>query len=104
MNVNNPFTGTQPQTPSKTPMGDKEYLMDSLQSQKKISENYNTFASECVNTNLKNDFLNILRDEQQIEYELFASCRTGAGIRSSRPQPRSTIEAKICQYAKLKSI
>jgi hypothetical protein len=69
--MNNPFTGTQNQTVINTPMGDKEHVFDSLQAQKKVSEGYNTFASECVNANLKNDFINILKDEQQIEYELF---------------------------------
>ena len=52
-------------------MGDKEYLDDSLASQKLISDNYNTFANECVNPTLRNDFMNILSDEHKIQSEIF---------------------------------
>jgi len=52
-------------------MGDKEILSDSLSSQKFIAGNYDTFANECVNANLRNDFMNILREEHDIQNELF---------------------------------
>ena len=51
-------------------MGDKEYINDSIYSQKMISSNYNTFANECVNPALRTDFLNILNEEHQIQSEL----------------------------------
>ena len=41
-------------------MNDQERLTDFICSEKKMSANYDTFASECVNTALRNDFLNIL--------------------------------------------
>jgi len=54
-----------------TTLTDKELIGDSLTSQKFISSNYNTFANECVTPELRNDFLNILNEEHQIQAELF---------------------------------
>ncbi|MBC7765892.1 MAG: spore coat protein, partial [Hyphomonadaceae bacterium] len=44
---------------SNQTMGDKELINDSIASQKMIESNYDTYANECVNVNLRNDFLNI---------------------------------------------
>ncbi len=52
-------------------MGDKEMMNDSLASQKLISSVYNTFANECVNPQLRTDFLNILREEHDIQADIF---------------------------------
>ncbi len=52
-------------------MGDKELMNDSISSQKMIESNYNTYANECVNPSLRTDFLNILKDEHDIQAELF---------------------------------
>lgn len=56
---------------NKNIMTDKEYLEDSLSSQKFINSNYNIWAGECVNQKLKDTFLEILNDEQQIQTEIF---------------------------------
>jgi spore coat protein CotF len=53
-------------------MGDIDLMTDSLASQKLISETYNTFANECATPNLRDEFMNILKDEHQIEAELFS--------------------------------
>lgn len=52
-------------------MGDKEYLSDSINMQKFISDNYNSFASECSDTNLKNECLNLLKEEHMIQNEIY---------------------------------
>lgn len=57
-------------TMSKT-MGDKETVNDFIASQKQIASSYNTFAGECVNEQLRTDFLNILDDEHRIQADLF---------------------------------
>lgn len=56
-------------------MGDKEILDDSIASQKLISSGYNTYADECVNENLRRDFLSILKEEHDIQNELFTESR-----------------------------
>ena len=46
-------------------MNDQERITDFLCSEKKMSANYDTFASECVNVALRDDFLNIFRQSHQ---------------------------------------
>lgn len=52
-------------------MTDKELINDSIASQKMLSDVYNTYANECVNINLRDDFLSILKEEHNIETDLF---------------------------------
>lgn len=52
--------------------GEKEMLTDALASQKYVTENYNTFANECANPAVKNEFMDILNEEHQIQFELFS--------------------------------
>lgn len=52
-------------------LNDQEILDDMLSSQKQISGAYNTFGSECVHEELKCDFLNILRDEHNMQSGVF---------------------------------
>jgi spore coat protein CotF len=52
-------------------MGDVEMVNDSIASQKLISSAYDTFANECATPNLRDEFINLLKDEHQIQAELF---------------------------------
>ena len=52
-------------------MNDQERMTDFICSEKKMTSNYNTYASECVNMALRNDFLNILNQSHQIQTDLF---------------------------------
>jgi len=52
-------------------MTDQEKLTDFLCSEKKLSANYDSFASECVNTNLRDDFLKIFNQSHQTQTDLF---------------------------------
>ena len=52
-------------------LDDREILTDVLTSQKQISAVYNTGGSECVNEKLRCDFLNILRDEHNMQSGVF---------------------------------
>lgn len=49
---------------------------DVLSSQKLITDTYNTFANECVNQQLRTDFLNILREEHNIQQTVFDQMKT----------------------------
>lgn len=62
-----------PHTPNATDvkMGDMEVMVDSMASQKLITSHYNTYANECATPNLRDEFLNILKDEHQIQAEIF---------------------------------
>jgi len=52
-------------------MGDKERLSDGLLSQKQISSAYNTFAGECTNLQMRDEFLTILKEEHEIQSDIF---------------------------------
>ena len=52
-------------------MNDKEYMQDCLDSQKRITSTYNTFHNECEHQNLRTDFMNILKEEHNIQNEIF---------------------------------
>ncbi|MBR1810851.1 MAG: spore coat protein [Clostridia bacterium] len=52
---------------SQSLMTDKEIMEDMLSSQKAITGVYNTFSNECSHQNIRDDFLNILRDEHNIQ-------------------------------------
>lgn len=61
---------------NQNPMTDKEIMDDILSSQKMITGTYNTFTNECVNQQLRTDFLNILRDEHNIQQTVFDQMKT----------------------------
>lgn len=52
-------------------MTEQDILQDSLSSQKLITDTYNIWAGECVNVNLRDEFLCILKEEHEIQAELF---------------------------------
>lgn len=79
-------------------MGDKERLQDSIASQKLITSSYNTFASECVNMQLKNTFLSILDDEQKIQSELFQEMQ-GKGWYQTEPADGNKITQARQKYS-----
>ncbi len=58
INSNNTFT-------------DREIMDDILTSQKHISGSYNTYSNECVNQQLQNDMLSILKEEHSIQFTVF---------------------------------
>lgn len=52
-------------------MNDQERITDFLCSEKKMSSNYDTYASECVNLSLRDDFLNIFNQNHMTQTDLF---------------------------------
>ena len=52
-------------------MEDKDRLNDLLTSQKHETSNYNTYANECANPQLRTDFMHILSEEHDIQADLF---------------------------------
>jgi len=52
-------------------MNDQEKLTDFLCSEKKMSANYDSFASECVNVALRDEFLKLFNQSHQTQTELF---------------------------------
>lgn len=57
-------------------MNDQERVTDMILSEKKMSTNYNIFASECVDDQLRNEYLNILNKSHQTQTALFKAAQT----------------------------
>lgn len=79
-------------------MCEKDIVNDCLASQKYLTSSYNTFAGECVNQNLRDDFLNILKDEHQIQAELFSEMQSH-GWYTVEPAEQQKINQARQQYA-----
>ncbi len=52
-------------------MNDQERITDLILSEKKMSSNYDTFASECVNVQLRDEFLKIFNQGHKTQTDLF---------------------------------
>ena len=57
-------------------MNDQERITDMILSEKKMSTNYNTFASECVDDQLRNEYLGILNKSHQTQTALFKAAQS----------------------------
>lgn len=78
-------------------MGDRELMNDCMASQKLISSHYNTYANECATPNLRDEFLNILRDEHQIQAEIFEEMqkRGWYAVQAADPQQITQLKQKF---------
>ena len=52
-------------------MTEQEWATDLLMGEKKMTANYDTYASECVNTQLRDQFLQLLNQSHKTQTELF---------------------------------
>ena len=50
---------------------DKEILGDALTAEKTATNNYNTFANECVHENVRHAILHCLKQEHDIQQDVF---------------------------------
>ena len=79
-------------------MGDKELINDSIASQKQIESSYNTFANECVNPTLRSDFLNILKEEHDIQFDLFSEMQK-RGWYQTKPADQTEVSQSKQKYS-----
>ena len=56
-------------------MKDQEVMTDLLLTEKKMSANYDTYASECVNTQLRDTFVNLLAQSHETQSKLFQTAQ-----------------------------
>ena len=57
-------------------MNDQERITDLILSEKKMTANYDTFASECVDPQLRGEYLGILNKSHQTQSELFRAAQS----------------------------
>ena len=75
-------------------MAEKEILSDFLLSQKLISANYNTFAGECTNQQLRTEFLNILKEEHDIQSNIFTDLQSNGWYKTEPAEQQKIMQAK----------
>ena len=57
-------------------MNDQERITDFLCSEKKMTANYDSIASECVNVPLRDTFINLFTQGHRTQTELFQLAQT----------------------------
>ena len=79
-------------------MNDQERMTDFICSEKKMTSNYNTYASECVNMSLRDDFLNILNKSHQTQSDLFRIAQT-RGWYQVEQAPQSKVSQAYTRFS-----
>ncbi|MDR1117458.1 MAG: spore coat protein [Oscillospiraceae bacterium] len=79
---------------TSTTMNDKECLNDGLISQKQITSSYNTFAGECVNTQVRDEFLCILKEEHEIQSNLFCNLQSHGWVAPAAAEQQKIDQAR----------
>ena len=79
-------------------MNDQERMTDFICSEKKMTSNYNTYASECVNMSLRDDFLNILNKSHQTQSDLFRIAQT-KGWYQVEQAPQSKVSQAYTKFS-----
>ena len=77
-------------------MGDKEIMEDILSTQKAVTSMYNLSSNECMHQPLREDLLNILREEHNIQSSVFTEMEKRGWY---TPAPA---EAQMVNQAKMK--
>lgn len=78
-------------------MNDQERITDLILTEKKMTENYDTFASECVNIKLRDDFLRILNQGHMTQTELFQKAQA-KGWYQVEPAPASKVQQAATKF------
>jgi len=75
-------------------MGDKERLNDGLISQKHITSAYNTYAGECVNAQLRNEMMTILKEEHEIQADIFNELQSHGWYKVDQAESTKVTQAR----------
>ena len=57
-------------------LDDKAMLADMLSTEKFITANYNMYANEACNPALRSEFMDLLREEHDVQYDVFNEMST----------------------------
>ena len=79
-------------------MNDQERMTDFILAEKKMSSNYDTFASECVNVQLRDEFLKIFNQGHQTQTDLFKMAQS-KGWYQVEQAPESKISTAYTKFS-----
>lgn len=78
-------------------MNDQEQMTDLIFCEKKMSANYNEFASECVDPKLRREFLDILEETHKIQAELYNEAKV-KGWYKVEQAPASKVDQALQKF------
>ena len=78
-------------------MNDQERMTDFILAEKKMSSNYDTFASECVNVQLRDEYLKIFSQGHKTQTELFKTAQQ-KGWYTVEPAPASKVSTAYTKF------
>ena len=70
-------------------MNDQERITDLILSEKKMSANYDTFASECVNVQLRDEYLKLFQQGHQTQTYLYPKNQHCVVLCGACPDPET---------------
>ena len=73
---------------------EKEILGDALTAEKTATNNYNTFANECVHDNVRQEILHCLEQEHEIQQDVFRMMHDKGYYPTPAAQEQKVQEAK----------
>ncbi len=79
-------------------MNDQERITDLILSEKKMSSNYDTFASECVNMRLRDEYLKLFTQGHQTQTDLFQTAQQ-KGWYQVDPAPASQVSTAYSKFS-----
>ena len=82
-------------------MTDQEWITDLMLGEKKMSANYDTYASECVNTQLRDQFLQILNQSHMTQTDLFNQAKS-KGWYQVEQAPASKVDTAYQKFSNTK--
>ena len=74
-------------------MQDAERITDLLLAEKKMSTNYDTFASECTNTKLRDTFVDLIAQSHRTQTALFTAGQQKGWYSVTQAQPQQISQA-----------
>lgn len=82
-------------------LSDRETMTDLLCTQKHLTATYNTFCCEAATPELRGTLLSLLRDEHEIQGELFATMQTKGWYPTEQAEAQKLQKTKqqFSQYA-----
>ena len=72
----------------------QEIMADLMLTEKKMSTNYNLFASECVNEQLRDTYVDLLTKGQKTQTELFKAAQKKGWYQVEQAQPQKISQAQ----------
>lgn len=73
---------------------EKDIFEDVLSTEKSLTGTYNTFANECSTAGIRDEFLNLLNEEHQIQAEVFDEMHKRGWYPTPQAEQQKVAQAK----------